>query len=456
MADLFVFEHPLALFGPTGIDDNGEEWLNGERPRDLQADQWADAWWIRFSERGKRMGEKDDALGVLDVGHPHEQFRSNDFLLQPSFRAERAESPDMFEGTQETWRNTDYFQADRGTSLGEETHVKEAIKSGLPLTTVEQYDCRIFSRQIYPTIGQEIVLNEDKRVLPEVLETLDSDELNDHRNVWWRWRLSKKGKTGFSTYLRWMRSRRAVCKLQFPGLHNLSWYLESTDGWMRVGRTTVRGTMCITGLQLLISEMWGPGYLQYQRHPGSWFQRAMEDGAERILHLTLKCQHEDEQERPQDEGVEGSRCWFCGIVARFFEMGYISTSHFFRYIERDHMRDVFHDVYPSACKEFHKQMCQLTTHLANCDMHLPQANGPNLNPAAISLRNRPCFSKHDAEVRASDQRLMMRARKRLAWNTGSQREHLLSEGSMFASYEGEVSIDLRGEDNDAFNWHYDW
>ena len=43
MADLFVFEHPLALFGPTGIDDNGEEWLNGERPRDLQADQWADA-----------------------------------------------------------------------------------------------------------------------------------------------------------------------------------------------------------------------------------------------------------------------------------------------------------------------------------------------------------------------------------------------------------------------------
>lgn len=101
-------------------------------------------------------------------------------------------------------------------------------------------------------------------------------------------------------------------------------------------------------------------------------------------------------------------------------------------------------------------MCQLTTHLANCDMHLPQANGPNLNPAAISLRNRPCFSKHDAEVRASDQRLMMRARKRLAWNTGSQREHLLSEGSMFASYEGEVSIDLRGEDNDAFNWHYDW
>ena len=400
------------------------------------------------------MRAKDDDIGVLDDGHPNERNLSNDFLLQPSFAGERANSPDMFEGTAETWRNTNYYQADRGVSLGEESRVEEAIKSGLPLTTVEQYDCRIFSRQIHPIIGQEIVLNEDKRVLPQELRRLRKEEMQERfgAGVGWRWRLARKGRYGFATYLRWMRVRRAACKLHFPGLHNLSWYLDTTDGWMRVGQLKVRGTMAITGLQLMICEMWGPGYTLYQRSAGSWYQRAMQEGADRILHLTLKCQH---KEWTLDEGVEGSRCWSCGIVARFFEMGYIATSHFFRYIEQQYLRDVFQDVYPTACNEFHKQMIWLMTHLANCDLHtLAQTNG--LDPAAISQRNRFCFSNYDAEVRASDWGLMMRARKRLAWSTGCQREHLLSEGSIFASYSSdEPSLDLGRGEND-FDWDYNW
>ena len=461
MADLQLYHHPLSTQGPTGNDNTGEEWLNGERPMHWPEEE---AWSIKFSERGMRMDEKDDALGVLDDG-PEPQYpdetvegHSHDFLLQPGFAAERVESPDIFERSAETWRNTNYFQADRGASLGEESQVEEASKSGLPLTTVEQYDCGIFSRQLFPLIGQEIVLGEDQRVLPASLRQLSAEDVQDYSvedysigEVGWRWTLSKKGRNGFRTYLRWMRSRRAVCKRYFPGLHNLSWYLESTNDWIRVGRTSVRGTFAITGLQLMIRDMWGPGYSQYQSQPGSWFQRAMDAGPNRILHLTLKCQHKDNS---QTEGVEGSRCWCCGITARFFEMGYIETSHFFRYIEHQHLRDVFDDVYPSACSEFHEQMCQLMTHLANCDMHLPQSS--MLNPAVIPLRSSLCFPQHDANVKASDVRLMARARKRLARNTDYQREQLLSEGSVLCEdYEDEPSTDLRGEGG-AFHWDVNW
>ena len=135
-------------------------------------------------------------------------------------------------------------------------------------------------------------------------------------------------------------------------------------------------------------------------------------------------------------------------------MGYIETSHFFRYIEHQYLRDVFDDVYPSACIEFHEQMCQLMTHLANCDMHLPQSS--MLNPAVIPLRSRLCFPQHDANVKAADVRLMVRARKRLASNTDYQREQLLSEGSVLCEdYEDEPSTDLRGEGG-AFHWDVNW
>ena len=455
MADLLLFDHPLATLGPTGNDDTGEEWLDGERP--MHWDE-LETWRIKFSERGMRMGEKDDAIGVLDdfidieIGVPQGGEHPYDLLLQPGFAAERVDSPDMFERSAETWRNTNYFQEDRGSSLGEDSQVEEVFKSGLPLTTVEQYDCGIYSRKIFPEIGQEIVLMEDQRVLPATLKNLPGIGIyeNSIGEIAWRWRLSGKGRNGFGTYLRWMRWRRDVCKRHFPGLHNLLWYLETTKDWIRVGRRSLQGTMAITGLQLMIREMWGPGYTLYQKCEGSWFQRAMAPGPDRILHLTLKCQHKDSQ---QSEGVEGSRCWCCGVVARFFEMGFIETSHFFRYIEHQYLRDVFDDVYPSACNEFHDQICQLMTHLANCDMHLHQ---DNQNLAAISRRNRRCFSKHDATVKASDVRLMARARKRLAWNTDYQREQLLSEGSVLCSdYEDEPSMDLRGE-GATFDWDVNW
>ena len=457
MADLHLFDHPLVTLGPTGYDDTGAEWLDGERPW-----RWdeLESWRIKFSERGMRMDEKDDAIGVLDdrIDDPEGGERPHDVLLQPGFAAERVDSPDMFERSAETWRNTNYFQEDRGTSLGEDSRVEEVFKSGLPLTTVEQYDCGIFSRKIFPDIGQEIVLMEDKRILPAALREFPEEYArdvveNNIGEIGWRWTLSRKGRNGFGTYLRWMRSRRAVCKRHFPGFHNLLWYLETTKGWMRVARRSVQGTMAITGLPLLIAEMWGPGYSLYQRCEGSWFQRAMAPGHDRILHLTLKCQHKD---RKQSEGVEGSRCWCCGIVARLFEMGFIETSHFFRYIEHQYLRDLFDDVYPSACNEFHDQICQLMTHLANCDMHLSLGNEENHNLAAISHRNRRCFSKHDANVKASDVRLMARARKRLAWNTDYQREQLLTEGSVLCSdYEDEPSMDLRGE-GDTFDWDVNW
>ena len=429
-----------------------------------------DAFRTQFSKRGKRMVQKDDWLGWLDgadwgVGWDQEteDEHTGDLLLHPGFAAVREDSPDIFEQTGERWRNTNFYHFDRGTSLGEGSKPEEIQKAGLPLTVVEQFDRGIFSRKMFPTIGQEIVLEEDSRILPQALQKLNMKEVqelvegttdqNSVGEIGWRWRLSRKGRAGFSTYMRWMRTRRASIRWKFPALHNLCWYLDTTKTWMQIRRISVRGTMSITGLQLVIAELWGPGYALHQRREGSWFSRASAFGPDRILHLTLKCQHTDST---QPEGVEGSRCWMCGMICRLLEMGFVDTAHFFRYVEPQHMLDVFEDIYPFACQEFHEQIFNLMTHVGSCSMHLSHANGEGLSPDAVSRRNLSCFSKHDTSVIASDKRLMARARKRLAWHTDYKRELLLSEGSLLdPDFEQEPSIDMRGED-DCFHWDVNW
>ena len=464
MADLQLLDHPLVRAGPTGIDDTGQEWLNGERPMLWRE---GDAHRRQFGKRGEKMVQKDDWVGWLDGSqHPNEEIDGEDManlVLQPGFAAEREPIVDPFERPGESWRITEFYQSDRRTSMGEGSQPEEVLNAGLPLTTVQQFDCSIFSRKIFPTIGQEIVLEEDRRILPEVLRKLnmkDAQELTERTTdqksvgeIAWRWRLSRKGRSGFPTYAKWMRTRRAACRWKFPGLQNLLWYLDSTKTWMRIGRISVRGTMSVTGLQLLIAELWGPGYSLHQRREGSWFNRATAGGPDRILHLTLKCQHTDST---QAEGVEGSRCWMCGMVCRLFEMGFIDTAHFFRYIEPQHMLDVFENIYSFACRNFHEQIFNLITHLGDCDMHHSDGYGEELTPEAASRQNRACFSKHDASVKAADVRLMAQARKRLAWHTDYTRELLLCEGSVLDSaYEQEASIDMRGED-DWFDWDVNW
>ena len=465
MADLEVFLHPLATRGPVGVDETGQEWLNGER-----AIEWGEAevWGVQFQEEGRLMEQKDDWVGWLESGdqlpgwYEDEEDTFTFALFQPGFAAERVDTPEMFERPGESYRALNFHQADYRCSLGEGSQLEETHKSGLPLTCVEQYECGIYSRKIYPTIGQEIVLEEDRRILPRILRLLtgaEAQELYDEHggsigDMALRWKLSRKGRGGFGFYLRWMQTRRAACRHFFPGLHNLLWYLEATKTWITLGGVSLRGTMSITGLQLVLTELWGPGYILHQREDGSWFRRASIAGPDRILHLTLKCQHTDSS---QAEGVEGSRCWMCGMVVRLFEMGYTETSHFCRYIEPQYMADVFEYIYPSACVEFHKQINDITTHLTNCTLHRLQPHDVGLTPREIAHRNRACFSNHDAAVKSSDVALMASARKRLATHTRHERELLLTEGCVLDSdYEQqEPSIDARGEDG-CFYWSVNW
>ena len=461
MADLQLFLHPLATQGPTGIDDTGQHWLDGERPY-----EWVEgrAREVQHGARGRLQTQKDDHLGWMDQGGMWmEEEQSGDFLLHPSFAHERGDSPDMFEQPNEHWRNSEFYQSDWGTSLGETSQLQEALKSGLPLTVVEQYDANIFSNQLFPLTGQEIVLEEDRRLIPSALRklrdtemwdltdrTAESEPVGDIRR---RWRLARRGANGFQFYLNCMRERRVVCKRFFPGLHNLLWYLGSVKEWLKVGRVWIRGTMGITGLQLMICELWGPGYVLHQRRADSWFNRAVMQGPDRILHLTMKCHHTDST---QPEGAEGSKCFQCSMTSRIFEMGLVSTAYFFRFIEPQYQVDVFENIYPSACSDFHNQICWLMDHLTNCGLHGWQIGINPADLATISIRNQPCFAKYDAIVKASDVRHTARARNHLATHTLYQRELMLTEGLLLdPDFENEPSVDLRGEDG-QFRWDINW
>ena len=406
MADLQFFLHPLVSEGPNGEDDIGEHWLDGERPlRWEEEDLWRRIPGGPREEEGARIsGEKDDRLGWCDEFYPD---ILPDALLQPGFAAVRnnpAADPDLWEPPGEIWRNTDFFQEDRDASLGEQSSLQEALKSGLPLSVVEQYDRQIFSFQLYPNIGQEIVINEDSRILPTNLEAMSEEharkiskkgEAGGVGLISWRFWLAKKGVRGFAHYTRWMRWRRSACGRKYPGQHNLSWYLDSV-------RSRSNGSIGGSGLQLMISEMWGPGYTQHQRRIGSWFRRAVTGGADRILHLTIKCQH-----RGSDcsEGKEISRCGNCSLTARIFDMGFICTALFFRYIAVEHLRDVFEHVYPFACDGFYEQLGWLMNHLATCPMHLPLAEGEDVE----QRQNVACFSKLDRRFRKLDYCLLTHA-----------------------------------------------
>lgn len=472
MADLQLWGHPLVTHGPIGVDDTGQQWLNGERPVEWNE---GEACRYQFGADGGKLTTKDDWLGWLDqsAGWDAEDERTGDILLHPTFAEERASSPDPFERPNESWRHSEFYQSDRMASLGESSQLEEALKSGLPLTTVEQYDSNIFSKQLFPMTGQEIVLEEDRRLVPSILRKLseadmwelidgglslgidgagDAAPVGDIRR---RWKLARKGANGYNFYLRWMLSRRDVCKRLFPQLSNLLWYLNSVKDWCKVGRVWVRGTMGITGLQLMVRQLWGPGYSLHQRCPESWFYQASRPGPDRILHMTLKCHHTEISQR---EGREDSRCTECCMTARLFDMGYISTAYFIRFIETQYLVDVFDSVYPSACSDFHKHIYWLMGHITNCSLHMFHENIENNPPdfAAIAMRNRPCFAKYDAFVKATDVMLLAAARKRLASHTPHQRELLLSEGSLFDyDFEGEPSTDLRGEQQE-FYWDINW
>ena len=466
MADLQLWSHSLVTRGPIGIDDTGQQWLNGERP--LEWDEQA-ACRRQFGADGWKLTTKDDELGWLDdglsTGWNAEDERTGDILLHPGFAEERASSPDPFERPNESWRQSEFFQSDRNASLGESSQLVEALKSGLPLTTVEQYDSNIFSKQLFPTTGQEIVLEEDRRLVPSILRklseadmwelidgTTDANPVGDIRR---RWKLARRGPNGYNFYLRWMASRREVCKRFFPQLSNLLWYLDGVGGvdWYKVGRVWVRGSMGITGLQLMVKELWGPGYILHQRCPESWFNRATKRGPDRILHMTLKCHHIGNSHW---EGREDSRCTECCMTARLFDMGYVSTAYFIRFIEAQYLVDVFDSVYLSACSDFHKHIYWLMEHITHCGLHMLQAEDNPPDYAAISVRNRPCFAKYDAIVKATDAKLLAAARKRLASHTMHQKELLLSEGSLFDyDFEGEPSTDLRGEQQE-FHWDVNW
>lgn len=463
MADLELFAHPLVTEGPIGIDDNGEQWLNGERPYQRLEER---ALRRQYGERRRDLVKKDDWLGWLNdetFWEVEDEF-SGDALLQPAFYQKRSQSPDMFidERPGETWRNSDFFQSDRPASLLESAQLEEALKCGLPLTVVEQYDSEIYSRQLFPRIGQEIVLDEDRRLLPSSLKRLthsgmeklyaSTQEDDPVGGIYLRWKLARRGVDGFDLYLKWLRSRRAACRRFSPALHNLLWYLNNTEEWLRVEGLWVRGSMAISGLQLMLCKLWGVGYALHQRQAGSWFRRAVEPGPERILHMTIKCQHADSEEL---EGVEGSRCFQCSKIARIFEMGYVATAYFLRYIEPQFASDVFAQIYPTACVEFHSQIYWLMQHLTNCS-RLCSTLTRNASPNAIALAQ-PCFYEHDELVKASDAKLTAMARKRLAAHTTHQCELFLTEGCLEDSdYEGEPpSLDTRGEDA-AFHWDINW
>ena len=94
-------------------------------------------------------------------------------------------------------------------------------------------------------------------------------------------------------------------------------------------------------------------------------------------------------------------------------------------------------------------------HITTCNLHMLKTEENPPDYAAISARNRPCFAKYDAFVKATDVRLMAAARKRLASHTQHQGELMLSEGSLFDSFEGEPSTDMRGEQQE-FSWDINW
>ena len=461
MADLQLFAHPLATRGPTGIDDTGQQWLDGERP--LEWDEGA-AYHHQFGPGGRKLIQKDDCLGWLDqtAAWDEEDEHTGDILLHPSFAEERSLSPDFFERPNEAWRSSQFYQSDHMASLGESSQLMDALKSGLPLTVIEQYDANIFSKQIFPLTGQEIVLEEDRRLIPSILRKLceadmwkltdESEDANPVGDIRRRWKLARRGANGYNFYLKWMLSRRDVCKGLFPQLSNLSWYLDGVKNWYKVGRVWVRGTMGITGLQHMVNELWGPGYVLHQRNPESWFNRAVTQGPDRMLHMTLKCQHADHSQR---EGREDSRCTECSMTARILDMGYVSTAYFIRFVEPQYLVDVFGSIYPSGCNDFHKHIYWLMEHITTCNLHMLKTEENPPDYAAISARNRPCFAKYDAFVKATDVRLMAAARKRLASHTSHQRELMLSEGSLFDSFEGEPSMDLRGEQQEV-GWDINW
>ena len=113
MADLELFAHPLVTEGPIGIDDNGEQWLNGERPYQRLEER---ALRRQYGERRRDLVKKDDWLGWLNdetFWEVEDEF-SGDALLQPAFYQKRSQSPDMFidERPGETWRNSGFFQSD--------------------------------------------------------------------------------------------------------------------------------------------------------------------------------------------------------------------------------------------------------------------------------------------------------------------------------------------------------
>lgn len=467
MADLDLYYHPLVMFGPTGEDDDGREWLNGERPiyRTEEA-----AHLVQWGERRQQLIQKDDWIGFLsdesnggEAGWEGEE-NSPERLLKNSFFF-KSSLPDVFDVPPgKLWRKSVFYPASFSSSLSENSQLGEAMKVDLPLTLVDQYDAGIFSRKRYPQIGQEIDIGEDPRLLPQRLRQLDMagmlklfQSMSTHEaelpgSIELRWKMAKKGRSGFGLYLRHLKNRRAACRRFFPALHNLDWYLSSTEEWLKLRGVWIRGTCAVSGLQLLLYSLWGVGYALHQGQAGSWWRRALHAGRERILHMGLKCQHTHVTEQ---EGEEIATCVDCSKIKRIFEMGFVDTAYFLRYVEPHLAPDIFGHIYQPACEAFYGQIYKLMSHLSNCSRGCSEIT-TNSTDAVLEACH-PCFTDHDDEVRDADMRLSAMARKRLASHTEYQREHLLSEGCLAeAKYENESpSLDVRDE-HCSFDYDINW
>ena len=452
MADLEFRFHPLGCEGPDGEDDEANAWLDGNRPIYWNEEEAARRQSDRHPDRVR--DGKDDRLGLLDEDEEHwadfnEEELPLELLMYDHFVEERVMDPvDESMGPQTT---TQYFHPAYTTSICEGSeNLEQAHREVHPLSHVDQYSARIFTRRRYPDIGQTLATGERRPLLPSVLKDRRSAEeakLEAGEDCQKRFQLARLANSpedidvlnGYMLVIDTMRGRRQFWGRYYPSLNNMDWYLNASAGYVAylewyhnsggsrllMGARELYIPMSLCGVQLVIADTWREGYEAHQTKRGSWFARATRPEGERILQLMFKCPH---MWPSMSECNEYSICQSCAMLVRFVDMGFLRLACFMRFVQPQHQSVVFDYIYPLACEKMHKLFAWLYTHVNNCSLH------PNsfeeawmVDPSARSQ----CFKLFDRHTSSADDFLLAEARKRLAARTQWQLEHLMTEGSLF-------------------------